>query len=42
MNLHDRIVIETSLNNEDSFKTIGTILGKCYTTISKEVSKNSV
>ena len=42
MNLHDHIVIETSLNNGDSFKTIGSILGKGCTTISKEVRKNSV
>lgn len=42
MSLHDRIVIENSLNNGHSFKTIGFTLGKDCTTISKEVRKNSV
>lgn len=42
LNLHDCIVIENSLNNGDSFKTIRSILGKDCTTIYKEVRKNSI
>ncbi|MFR2768249.1 MAG: helix-turn-helix domain-containing protein [Thomasclavelia sp.] len=39
MSLHDRIIIENSLNNGHSFKTIGSTLDKDCTTISKEVRK---
>lgn len=37
LGLNDRYVIEHSLNKRDSFKTIGKLIGKDCTTISKEV-----
>lgn len=37
---NDRITIENSLKNNESFKAISKKLDKDYTTISKEIKKN--
>ena len=42
MNLSDRIFIETSLNQNLTFKEIGAALGKDPTTISREVRKHRI
>lgn len=42
MNLHDRIIIENSLLNVETFKAIARKLDKDCTTISKEIKTNSV
>lgn len=42
LTIHDRIKIENSLNNNLSFKAIGSLLGKDCTTISKEVRGHRV
>ena len=40
LNLESRIIIETKLNEGESFKAIGRLLNKDCTTISKEVKNH--
>ena len=37
LNLSQRIIIESNLNENTSLRKIGTILGKLHTTISREI-----